>query len=147
EKPVVPLHRLVGPCTLEAARERVGTVATVDGVLPSETLRLDGSCLWFGTDVLGIYSAVGLANRVAADDERNGLLVVHRHAPEGLTNVPRGRERIRIAVGPLGVYVDQPHLHRSEGIGELPVTAVALVCQPCVLGTPEDLLGLPDVLS
>ena len=32
-------------------------------------------------------------------------------------------------------------------LGELAVAAVALVAEPGVLGTPEDLLGLPDVLA
>jgi hypothetical protein len=35
---------------------------------------------------------MGLADRVAADDERNRLLVIHRHTTEGLPNVPSGRE-------------------------------------------------------
>ena len=90
---------------------------------------------------------MGLAERVAADDERKRLLVVHRHATEGLSNVPGGSQRIGVAVGPLRVHVDEAHLHGAEGTGELPVAAVALVAEPGVLGAPEDLVGLPDVLS
>src|SRR6202035_1078800 len=41
----------------------------------------------------------------------------------------------------------EPHLHRAEGLGELTVAAVARVPQPRVLRAPEDLIGLPDVLS
>ena len=66
---------------------------------------------------------------------------------EGLSNVPGGSQRIRVAVGPLRVHVDQAHLHGAERIGELPVAAVALVSEPRVLRAPEDLVGLPDVLS
>ena len=90
---------------------------------------------------------MALAERVAADDERDRLLVVHRHAAEGLADVPAGGQRIRVAVGPLRVHVDQAHLHGAERIGELPVAAVALVSEPRVLGAPEHLVGLPDVLA
>ena len=58
-----------------------------------------------------------------------------------------GSERIRLATGALRVHVDQAHLHGAEGIGELPGTAVALVPEPRVLGAPEDLVGLRDVLA
>src|SRR5262249_53999957 len=77
----------------------------------------------------------------------NRLLVVHRHATECLPDVPGGGQRIRVAVGPLRVHVDQAHLDGTERIGELPVAAVALISEPRALGPPEDLLGLPDVLS
>ena len=58
-----------------------------------------------------------------------------------------GSQRIRVAVGPLRIDVDQAHLHVTEGFGELPVPAVALVAEPGVLGAPVDLFGLPDVLA
>jgi hypothetical protein len=59
---------------------------------------------------------VGLAEGVAAGDERDGLLVVHRHAGEGLADVARRGERIGVAVGALGVDVDQAHLHGGERV-------------------------------
>ena len=89
---------------------------------------------------------MGLADRVAADDERNRLLVVHRHPPEGLANVPGRSERARDAVRALRVHVDQAHLNRPQRAGQLPLAAVALVPEPGVLGPPEDLLRCPDVL-
>src|ERR1700753_2672588 len=54
--------------------------------------RLRGSVgpLRFRTQVIGRDSAMGLAERVAADDERHCLLVIHRHAAEGLPDVPGG---------------------------------------------------------
>ncbi len=88
-----------------------------------------------------------LAEGVATGDEGDGLLVVHGHPPEGLTDVASRRDRVGVAVGALGVDVDQAHLHRADRTGELPLAAVALVSEPGVLGTPEDLLGLPDVLA
>ena len=42
--------------------------------------------------------AVALAEGVAAGDERDGLLVVHRHAREGFADVAARRDRIGIAV-------------------------------------------------
>ena len=50
--------------------------------------------------------AVGLAKGMAAGNERHRFLVVHRHARERLTNVPRCGDRIRIAVGPFRVDVN-----------------------------------------
>ena len=146
EEPVVPLGRIVGPCAFEAAGDRVGALAAAVLVLPAQALLLDGGALGFRTDVVNRRgSTMGLADRVAADDERNRLLVVHRHAGEGLANVPGGSQRIGVAAGPFGIHVDQAHLHVAERLGEFPVAAVALVSQPGVLGTPEDVLGLPDV--
>ncbi len=84
---------------------------------------------------------------MAADDERDRLLVVHRHPREGLPDVDGGGARVRIAVGALRVDVDQAHLDGAERIGQLAVTGVALVAEPGVLGAPEDLLRLPDVLA
>ena len=51
-----------------------------------------------------------------------------------------------VPFGPLRVDVDQAHLHGAERLGQLPLTAVALVAEPGVLGAPEDLVRLPDVL-
>jgi hypothetical protein len=45
-----------------------------------------------------IAGAVGLAEGVAAGDQRDGLLVVHRHAGEGLADVARRCERVGLAV-------------------------------------------------
>ncbi len=89
-----------------------------------------------------------LPKRVPAGDERDGLFVVHRHAREGLANVTAGGDRVRVAVRPFRVHVDQAHLHGGEGILEVPVAGVALVAEPLVLGAPVDVLfRLPDVLA
>src|SRR5215213_10796992 len=144
---VVPLRRLVGPCALQPAGERVGALAAAEGVLPAEALLLEGGSLRFRTDVLGIDGTMALADRVAADDERDRLLVIHRHTTEGRSNVPGGRQRIRVATGPFRIHIDQAHLHGAERTGEFPIAAVALISEPGVLRPPEDFLGLPDVLS
>ena len=98
-----------------------------------------------GTDKRRIARAVGLAEGVAAGDQRDGLLVVHRHAGEGLADVLRRGDRIGIAVRAFGVDVDQAHLHRAERLGELALAAVTLVAQPRALRTPIEFLGLPGV--
>src|SRR4051812_14364373 len=90
QEPVVPLRRVVGPCALEPAGDRVRAFAAAVRVPPTEALLLDGSALWFGTNVLRTGCAVDLAERVAADDERKRLLVIHRHAAEGFSNVSGG---------------------------------------------------------
>src|SRR5262249_58410270 len=87
EEPVVPVRRLVGPGSLEPARDRVVAFAAAKPVLPAETLLLQAGALRFGTDVLGGRGGtVGLADRMAADDERYGRLVVHRPTAERLAN-------------------------------------------------------------
>ena len=124
----------------------MAALAAAEAILPPEALLLEGSTLRLGPDVLDRRGrTVGLAERVAADDERNRLLVVHRHARERFADVPGGCARIGLAVGPFGVHVDQAHLHGAERPGELPIPAVALVSEPGVLRPPEDLLRLPDV--
>ena len=145
--PVVPLRRLVGPGALQPAGDGVGALAGAEGVPPAEALLLDGAPSGSGPTYSAPAAPWDLPNGVAADDERDRLLVVHRHTAEGLPNVPGGSQRIRVAVGPLRIDVDQAHLHRAERAGQLPVAAVALVSEPGVLGAPEDLVGLPDVLS
>ena len=99
EEAVVPRRRRGRPGDLEAAGDRVAALAGAEAVLPAEALLLEGGGLGLGADVLvRVGRAVGLAERVAAGDERDGLLVVHRHAAERLADVPGRGERVRVAV-------------------------------------------------
>src|SRR5262249_12144861 len=145
EEAVVPLRRGVGPRALKAARDRVAALAAAVLVDPAEALVLDARGFRLRADVGGLRRAVRLAERVAADDQRAGLLAVHRHAGEGLADVVGRRERIGLPAGALGVDVDEAHLHGAERLGEIAGGAVALVAEPRVLRSPEDVLGLPDV--
>src|SRR4029453_4937637 len=143
-----PLRRLLGPGALEPAGDRVGPPAGAEGVLPAEALLLEGRALRFGADVLERGGrTVSLAERVSTGDERDRLLVVHRHTTEGLPNVPPGKLRVRVAARSLGIHVDKAHVIGAERPLDLPVVGVALVSEPRVLGTPEDLFGLPDIRS
>src|SRR5262249_14674388 len=110
EESVVPLGRFGGPGALEPARDRVLALAAAKAVLPAETLLLQRGALRLGTDVLdGRGGTVGLADRVAADDQRSRLLVVHRHAGKRLSDVTRRQGRVRLAARALRVHVDQAH--------------------------------------
>src|SRR5208282_3852689 len=146
---VAPLRWRLGPDDFQAAADCVTAFAAAIGVLPAEPLLLDGCAFGLGADIFArIGSAVGLAERVSAGDERDGLLVVHGHALERLADVPRRGERIRLAVWPFRIHVDQTHLHSAEGILEITVAAVALVRQPLAFGAPVDVLwGLPGILA
>ena len=90
----------------------------------------------FRADQRRIAGAVGLAEAVAAGDQRDGLLVVHRHAAEGLADVLGRRQRIRVAVRTFRVHVDEAHLHGAERRLELALAAVALVAEPGAFGSP-----------
>ena len=98
--------------------------------------------------ILASRRAMGLAEGVAAGDQRDGLLVVHRHPHEGFADVFRRGDRVWLAVRSFGIDVDQAHLHGAERMRELALAAVALVAEPRSFGAPVDeLLGLPDVLA
>ena len=137
---------VVAPDHFEAAGDRVTCLARAVFAGPAEALFLDVAAFRLWTDQCGIAGAVGFAEGVAAGNERDGLFVVHRHAREGLANIPRRRERIRIAIRPFRIDVDQTHLHGGERILKIAVAAVSLVRQPLAFGAPVDVgFGLPDI--
>ena len=145
---VVPGGRGGVPGDLEAAGDRVAAVAAAEALLPAQALLLERGALGLRADVLlGVGRTVGLAEGVAAGDERDGLLVVHRHPAERLADVAGRGERVGVRVRALGVDVDQPHLDRGQRVLQLAVAGVALVAaEPGLLGAPVDVLvGLPDV--
>ncbi len=146
EELVVPAGRVVGPRHLEAGGDGVVAVPRAVAVLPAEALLLETGCLGVVLDVGVGRGAVRLAEGVATRDERNGLLVVHRHAAEGLADVASRGQRVGVAVGALGIDVDEAHLHSRERLLELAVAGVALVVQPGGLGAPVHVgVGLPHI--
>src|SRR5262249_21884494 len=124
---VAPRRRRRGPGDLETAGDGVITLAGSERALPTEPLLLDGGPLRLRAHVGRFAGAVRLAKAVTARDQRDGLLVVHRHAAEGLADVPGGGDRIRLAVRSLGIDVDQAHLHGAKRALEITIAAVALV--------------------
>src|SRR5581483_5805506 len=145
EKVVAPPGRRLRPGDFGTAGDRIGANASAVAALPAEALILNGAAFRVRTDQRRITGTVGLAESMAAGDQRNGLLVVHRHAEERLADVFRRSQRIGIAVRPFRVDVDQAHLHRAERLRELALAAVALVAEPSAFRTPVELLGLPHI--
>ncbi len=87
-----------------------------------------------------------LAESVSARNERHGLFIIHRHAQKSLANVARRSQRIRLAVRPFWVDVNQAHLHRGKRVFEVAIARVALVAKPRVLVAPINVfLRFPDV--
>ena len=80
---------------------------------------------------------MGFAEGMTTGDECNRLLVVHGHAGERLADILCRRDRIRDTVRAFRVDVDEPHLHGSERVFEVPFAGVAFVSQPHTLGTPS----------
>ena len=91
---------------------------------------------------------MGFAERVPAGNERNRLLVIHRHAGERFSDVACRCEGIGVSVGPFRIDVNQAHLHRGERILKITIAAVALVGQPLAFCSPVNVFsGLPNVLA
>src|SRR5208283_3026708 len=100
EEVVAPLRRRRGPSHFQAAADRVIPTARAKFVLPAQTLLLDWGGFGLGTDILvGVGSAVSFAERVPAGNERNRLLVIHRHAGERLPDVAGRGNRIGVPIG------------------------------------------------
>src|SRR6185295_7644290 len=81
-----PLRRRGRPGDFQAAADRVRAEAGLEAAGPAEALRLDLERLRVGPLVRLRCGAVGLAEGVAAGNQCDRLLVVHRHAPKGLTD-------------------------------------------------------------
>ena len=118
--------------------------------LPAQPLLLDRGAFGLRTDEVAVAGAVGLAERVAADDQRRGLLVVHRHPAERLADVDGGGQRIRLAFRAFGIDVDQAHGGGAVALRELPRggigAGIALVgAEPLLLLAEDDLFRLPEV--
>ena len=143
---VAPLRRRRRPGNLEPAGDRVTGHAAAVTALPAESLLLERRPFRLDPDQRGVAGAVGLAEGMAAGDQRDRFLVVHRHAREGFADIVRGLHRVRLAVGAFRVDVDQPHLHRGQRVFQIALARVALVVQPGLFRAPVDvLLRLPDI--
>ena len=145
EEVVAPLRRRLRPGDFRTAGDGIGPDAGAVLALPAEALILEGAAFRVRSDQRRIAGAVGLAEGVAAGNQRDGLFVVHRHAEERLADVLGRRDRVRIAVRPFRIDVDQAHLHGAERLRELALAAVAFVAEPRALGTPVELFRLPDI--
>src|SRR5215469_2031767 len=88
---------------------------------------------------------MGLAEGVSASNEGDGLFIIHCHAAEGLTDIARGCDGIRLAVGAFRIDIDETHLHGAERVPQLTFAAIAFIAQPGTFRTPVELLGLPGI--
>ena len=142
----IPAGGIGFPGALNAAGGGIGPLAAAVAVGPAQAHLLQRRTLRRRTHQLFAAGTMGLAEGVAAGGERHGLLVVHGHAREGLAHVEPRCHRIGHAIGPLWVYVDQPHLHGGQWVFQLAIAAVALIAEPGLFVAPVDVfLRLPDV--
>src|SRR6185312_16151485 len=123
----------------QSADRRVGAHAGAVGALPAQTLLLERRALGLRADVLSRGRAVRLAEGVTSGNQRERLLVVHRHPAEGFADVASRLQRIGLSVRSLWVDIDQAHLDGAERPLQLAVAAVPLVAEPGVFGAPENL--------
>src|SRR5262249_5000843 len=119
--------RRLRPGDLRAAGDGIGADSGAEIALPAETLILDGAAFRLGPDERWIARAVRLAEGVPTGNERDGLLVVHRHAKERLADVLGCGDRSGLAIRSFRVDVDEAHLHRAERLGKLAFAAITLI--------------------
>ena len=85
---VRPRDRVARPGAFQATGDGIGPPTAAVTAVPAGALGFQGFAFGLGSDMsVSGGGAVCLAEGVAADDEGGGLLVIHRHAAEGDTNV------------------------------------------------------------
>src|SRR5947209_2498367 len=148
EEIVAPFCRRGRPSDFQSATDRVPGFAGSKFALPAEALLFNTGCFWLRPNICRIASAMGFAEGVTSGNECNRFLIVHGHPGEGLPNVARRGERIRVSIRAFRVHIDQTHLHGSERALKITLSAVSLIGQPLALWSPEDVLfGLPNILA
>ncbi len=140
EEVVAPQRRRFGPGDLEAARNRVGAASGAVVAHPAQALRFQRRGFRIRALVRFRGGAMALAEGVAAGDEGDGLLVVHRHAAESGADVLGGGHIVAARVRAFRVDVDQAHVGGAER-SQIPIAAEALVD-----AQPRDLLAPVHVL-
>ena len=145
EEVVAPLGWRRAPGHFQAAGDRVSRFARAIFALPAKALVLDPAGFRLRAHQRRVASAVRFAEAVTAGNQRDRFFVVHRHAAERLTDIPRCSDWVRVSIGPFGIDVNQAHLNSAQGKREVTVAAVALIRQPRALTAPVKFIGLPDV--
>src|SRR5580698_8580414 len=117
-------------------------------IFPSKTLILNVGAIRFVADILsGNAGAVGLAEGVTAGNERNGFLVIHRHARESLSDIPRRGDGIGLSIRSFRIHVDQTQPPRGERVPPVPIRAGTPLGKPPSPRAPVHLLRFPHVLA
>ena len=145
EEVVGPLGRRLAPDDFEAGGDGVRARSGLEPAAPAQALIFDHGAFRVRAQQRGIACTVGLAEGVATGDQRNGFVVIHRHAGEGFTNVDGGSFRVRVAVRAFRIHVDQTHLHGAEAGVQLAFATVALIAQPGAFRAPEQFFRFPGV--
>ena len=145
EKMIAPLRGRLAPGYFGTSADCVSAEALAILALPTETLILDQRALGLRAEERRVARAVGLAESMAAGDQRHGLFVIHGHARERLADVAGRCDEIGFAVGPFRVDVNEPHLDRAQRLLQFAFAAVAFVAQPRSFRTPVKLFGLPGI--
>ena len=151
EEEIAPLCRSLGPGHFQARGDGIAGLAGLVAAGPAQALGFQAGGFGLGAHMAGGARTMGLAEGVAAGDQRHGFLVIHGHAGKGVADVMRGREGVAIAVRAFGVDIDQTHLHGGQRVLEVALAAVAAVRvlgggQPFLLCTPVHvLIGFPGV--
>mmetsp|Transcript_4536 Transcript_4536/g.10905 ORF Transcript_4536/g.10905 Transcript_4536/m.10905 type:complete len:217 (-) Transcript_4536:206-856(-) len=89
-----------------------------------------------------------LSECVPSSDQRNRLLVIHRHPAECRANVTSSIQSVAIAIRPFWIYIDQTHLDCAKRLLQVSrrttttslFRSMSLIRQPFLLGTPVDLI-------
>ena len=134
------------PGALETRGHCVLSISFTATILPSHALLNDGLASRFWPDtIIRLVGTVCFAKGVPACNQRNRLLVIHRHTPKSFANIVRGENRVGVAIRTLWVHVDETHLHRSQPFTELASFGIALISQHFCLWTPVNPLRLPVI--
>ena len=115
---VAPLGGRGGPGDFQSTGDGVAALAGAEAVLPAKSLVLQVGRSGLDRNMIRNAGAVGLAEAVAAGDQRDSLFIVHRHAGEGLADVDGCSKRVGLAVRTFGIDVDQAHLHGCQRVLE-----------------------------
>ncbi len=145
---VVPLHRVGSPCPFNAAGGGMSAEASAKAVLPAAALLFDTGTRRGSTHQCRIPSTVAFAKGMSTSGECHRFLVIHGHPQERFANVSARSHRVRVAVRPFWVHIDETHLNSGKRIFQFPISGIAFVPQPFGLSAPVDVFfGLPNVFA
>ena len=105
----------------------MGALATAVAIGPTQALLGEARGFGFAADMISGGGAMGFAEGMTASDEGDGLFVVHRHPRKRFADVAGRAKGIGVTVRALRINVDQPHLHRGQGLLKVAITAIALI--------------------
>ena len=143
---IVPLGRIVGPSTFNAAGDGMHAHAGMEAAHPAQAHLFQRRGFRFRANMGCGAGAMALAEGMATGGQRHGFFVIHRHARKSFANVAARGDRVRITIRAFRVDVDQAHLHGGQRVFQNAVARIALVIQPGFFSAPVDILfRFPDI--